>query len=134
MRHFHNAPSPSSGRSGGCEKAEPGPEPEVSRDLPVAHPLVDVLEEQHDVAPRPAPGAGEPAAVLRQAVRRAAAFVQPSRSLRSQPKTSVAATAPTICARINPGAWAGTMPEKVSVRLRAIVTAGLAKEVEEVNQ
>ena len=35
---------------------------------------------------------------------------------------------------MKPGACAGMMPEKVSVRLRATVTAGLAKEVDEVNQ
>jgi len=57
---------------------------------------------------------------------------QPSRS--SQRKISVAAAAPASWARMKPGACAGMMPEKVSVRLRAIVTAGLAKEVEEVNQ
>jgi hypothetical protein len=32
------------------------------------------------------------------------------------------------------GAWAGSMPVKVSVKARAMVTAGLAKEVDEVNQ
>ena len=32
------------------------------------------------------------------------------------------------------GAEAGAMPAKVSVRLRATVTAGLANEVEAVNQ
>jgi hypothetical protein len=35
---------------------------------------------------------------------------------------------------INPGASIGRMPAKVSLRVRAIVTAGLAKEVEAVNQ
>jgi hypothetical protein len=35
---------------------------------------------------------------------------------------------------MNPGASAGTMPEKVLVKLRAMVTAGLAKDVEAVNQ
>ncbi len=35
---------------------------------------------------------------------------------------------------MNPGAEAGAIPEKVSVMVRAIVTAGLAKLVDEVNQ
>jgi len=35
---------------------------------------------------------------------------------------------------MNPGASAGRMPVNVSVRLRAIVTAGLAKDVDAVNQ
>ncbi len=38
------------------------------------------------------------------------------------------------CAATNPGASAGRMPEKVSLAARAKVTAGLAKDVEEVNQ
>ena len=43
-------------------------------------------------------------------------------------------TAATICATMKPGAEDGAMPAKVSDRLRAIVTAGLANEVEAVNQ
>ncbi len=35
---------------------------------------------------------------------------------------------------MKPGAWPGAMPEKVSVKERAMVTAGLAYEVEAVNQ
>jgi hypothetical protein len=35
---------------------------------------------------------------------------------------------------MNMGALDGAMPEKVSVRVRPIVTAGFAKLVEEVNQ
>jgi hypothetical protein len=35
---------------------------------------------------------------------------------------------------MKPGASAGRMPAKVSVRLRAIVTAGFANHVEAVNQ
>ncbi len=35
---------------------------------------------------------------------------------------------------MNAGTFAGAMPAKVSVRARAMVTAGLAKLVEEVNQ
>lgn len=45
-----------------------------------------------------------------------------------------ASSAPTIWAMMNVGAELGAMPAKVSDRLRAIVTAGLAKEVEAVNQ
>jgi hypothetical protein len=35
---------------------------------------------------------------------------------------------------MNPGACAGMIPEKLSVKDRAMVTAGLAKLVEAVNQ
>ena len=42
--------------------------------------------------------------------------------------------APTNCIRINPGAFSGAIPLKVSVRLRAMVTAGLANDVDAVNQ
>ena len=52
----------------------------------------------------------------------------------SQRKRIVAAAAPTSCAAMKPGAFAGRMPEKVSVSERATVMAGFAKEVEEVNQ
>jgi hypothetical protein len=38
------------------------------------------------------------------------------------------------CAAINPGAEDGEIPAKLSVSDRATVTAGLAKEVEAVNQ
>jgi hypothetical protein len=38
------------------------------------------------------------------------------------------------CARTNPGASDGRMPANVFVRARATVTAGLANEVEAVNQ
>ena len=41
---------------------------------------------------------------------------------------------PIICARMKGGTSLGAMPENVSVRARAIVTAGLAKLVEAVNQ
>ena len=58
----------------------------------------------------------------------------PSLVVRSHRKNRTASAAPAICAATNAGACAGTIPEKVSVRLRAIVTAGLAKEVEEVYQ
>ena len=35
---------------------------------------------------------------------------------------------------MNPGASTGRIPEKLAVRVRASVTAGLANEVEAVNQ
>ena len=44
-----------------------------------------------------------------------------------------AAEAPRSCATIKPGASVGRIPTKVSVNVRARVTAGLAKEVEAVN-
>lgn len=43
-------------------------------------------------------------------------------------------SAPTIWARTKAGTSIGRMPEKVSVRDRAIVIAGFAKAVEAVNQ
>jgi hypothetical protein len=52
----------------------------------------------------------------------------------SQQNTIVAAAAPNNCAMMKPGASAGRMPAKVFVAARAKVTAGLAKEVEDVNQ
>ena len=42
--------------------------------------------------------------------------------------------APTIWAAINAGTDEKLIPENESVRLRAIVTAGLAKEVDEVKK
>ena len=42
--------------------------------------------------------------------------------------------APTIWAAMKPGAEAGAMPAKVSVNILPMVTAGLANEVELVNQ
>ena len=45
-----------------------------------------------------------------------------------------ARSAPTNCAAMNQTAEDGSMPAKVSVRVRPMVTAGLAKLVEEVNQ
>src|SRR5579872_5985558 len=52
----------------------------------------------------------------------------------SQRNKSVAAAAPANCARTNPGASAGRIPANVSDAVRARVTAGLANEVEAVNQ
>ena len=49
-------------------------------------------------------------------------------------KNQVAKAAPTTCAAINAGACSGAIPENVSVKERAIVTAGFAKDVEAVNQ
>src|SRR5271165_4217580 len=57
-----------------------------------------------------------------------------SRSGASHRKHSVAATPPASCATMNAGASAGRMPAKVSLAARASVTAGLANEVEDVNQ
>jgi hypothetical protein len=45
-----------------------------------------------------------------------------------------AATAPTIWATMKAGAEPGAMPAKVLLSERAMVTAGLAKDVEAVNQ
>src|SRR6516165_9786468 len=45
-----------------------------------------------------------------------------------------AANAPTSCAKINPGTLPGAIPANVSDSERAMVTAGLAKEVDAVNQ
>ena len=45
-----------------------------------------------------------------------------------------AATVLLSCAAMNMGTDAGAMPAKVSDRLRATVTAGLAKDVDAVNQ
>jgi hypothetical protein len=60
-------------------------------------------------------------------------------TLASKPGTShrnrsVAAIAPASCAARNRGTSAGRIPANVSESERAIVTAGFAKEVEEVNQ
>lgn len=52
----------------------------------------------------------------------------------SQRKTAVAAAAPASWAATNAGTSAGRMPAKVSLAERATVTAGLANDVEAVNQ
>ena len=44
------------------------------------------------------------------------------------------AKAPASCAATNIGTPEGAMPAKVSLRDRAIVTAGFAKDVDAVNQ
>src|SRR5262249_25081280 len=46
----------------------------------------------------------------------------------------VAVRPPANCARMKPGTSAGWIPLNVSVRQRAIVAAGLANDVEAVNQ
>ncbi len=46
----------------------------------------------------------------------------------------VAATAPSICAIMKPGVSIGRMPANVSLSDRAIVTAGLANDIDDVNQ
>ncbi len=45
-----------------------------------------------------------------------------------------ASSAPSNCEKMNIGASAGAIPEKLLVMLRPIVIAGLAKLVDEVNQ
>ena len=52
----------------------------------------------------------------------------------SHTASKVATAAPASCAAMNAGTPPGAMPEKVSDKARAIVTAGLANEVEAVNQ
>lgn len=49
-------------------------------------------------------------------------------------KRKVAARATAICAAMNPGTSVGRIPANVSLRHRAIVTAGFANEVDAVNQ
>ncbi len=48
--------------------------------------------------------------------------------------TAPATSAPANCARMNAGASTGRMPAKVSLAVRANVTAGFANEVDAVNQ
>ena len=52
----------------------------------------------------------------------------------SQRPASTANSIPTSCAAMNAGTPAGAIPANVSDSDRAIVTAGLAKDVEAVNQ
>jgi len=52
----------------------------------------------------------------------------------SRRKTNVAANPPTIWAAMNSGTSTGRIPEKVFDSERAIVTAGLANDVDAVNQ
>ena len=52
----------------------------------------------------------------------------------SQLNNAVAAAAPTNCAAMKPGTSAGRMPLKVSLAALARVTAGLANDVDAVNQ
>ena len=49
-------------------------------------------------------------------------------------KMSVATTRPIICMTINIGTDSRAIPAKDSLKLRAIDTAGLAKDVDDVNQ
>jgi hypothetical protein len=46
----------------------------------------------------------------------------------------MAARAPGNCARMNAGTWDGEIPANVFDKARAIVMAGFANEVNEVNQ
>jgi hypothetical protein len=52
----------------------------------------------------------------------------------SQLNNAVAAAAPTNCAAMKPGTSAGRMPLKVSLAALARVAAGLANDVDAVNQ
>ena len=56
------------------------------------------------------------------------------RRRQNQSLASIATIAPTNCAAMNCKTPFGAIPAKVSDRARAIVTAGLAKDVEAVNQ
>ena len=82
--------------------------------------------------------AGLPAALCRTAQCLGAANNNPSHRSAlvalSHLAPKAAATAPANCARMNGATSAGLMPAKVSERARAMVTAGLAKDVEAVNQ
>jgi hypothetical protein len=49
-------------------------------------------------------------------------------------QASAAIAAPTSCAATKPGTWLSAIPANVVVSPRASVTAGLANDVEEVNQ
>ena len=55
-------------------------------------------------------------------------------SLSIQPRTQAPASAPANWHMIKSGAEDGAIPANVSENMRAIVTAGLAKEVDAVNQ
>jgi hypothetical protein len=57
-----------------------------------------------------------------------------ARSASNPRSTPIAIAAPTVCATQNPATPAGAMPANVSVSDRANVTAGLANEVDAVNQ
>ena len=55
-------------------------------------------------------------------------------SANSQRQTRTLKSIPSSCAMMNGGTALGAMPENVLVIARAMVTAGLAKDVEAVNQ
>src|SRR5277367_2648537 len=61
-------------------------------------------------------------------------FARSRKSGTSHRNSMVAAAAPANCANKNPGISTGRIPANVSLNPLAIVTAGLANEVEEVNQ
>ena len=61
-------------------------------------------------------------------------LAQAGRPGTSQRKSSVAASPPAIWAARNQETSLGRMPARVSLRQRAMVTAGLANEVDAVNQ
>ena len=52
----------------------------------------------------------------------------------NHPASTMPQIAPKSCATMKPGRSIGRMPENVFVNERAIATAGLAKDVEAVNQ
>jgi hypothetical protein len=54
-------------------------------------------------------------------------------AVKNQLMTPSPANAPTNCATMNIGPSVGVIPEKLFVSPRAIVTAGLAKDVDAVN-
>lgn len=60
--------------------------------------------------------------------------VSTARSSSNHLNVKVATTAAISCAAMKAAMWAGSIPEKVLLIPRAIVTAGLANEVDEVNQ
>ena len=72
--------------------------------------------------------------LVRAAFGRLFAFQETRSFANSQRPSAAAARAPRICATMKPGTSAGAMPAKVSLSDRPMVTAGLAKDVDAVNQ
>ena len=52
----------------------------------------------------------------------------------NQPNSAADANAPANCATMNAAAFSGAIPANAAVRDRAIVTAGFANDVDDVNQ
>src|ERR1700754_2544648 len=86
------------------------------------------VEIVHQGPPRPRADASE----RRQAALPGCSAAAPARN--SQLINASATTAPTNSAAMKPGRSTGRMPEKVLLSERAMATAGLAKDVEAVNQ